>query len=98
MKILDFLKLLNDYVGFITLLVGSVAIWTYNKQKQDDTERNWWLKRKNKKEHSEETWLAMKIVLDTNILISALGWRGKPNEIFRKVINGELELIISKKQ
>lgn len=35
MKILDFLKLLNDYVGFITLLVGSVAIWTYNKQKQD---------------------------------------------------------------
>ena len=39
-----------------------------------------------------------KIVLDTNILISALGWRGKPNEIFRKVINGELELIISKKQ
>jgi len=35
MKILDFLKLLNDYIGFITLLVGSVAIWTYNKQKQD---------------------------------------------------------------
>jgi len=39
-----------------------------------------------------------KLVLDTNILISALGWKGKPNEIFRKVLNEEFELIISRKQ
>lgn len=39
-----------------------------------------------------------KIVLDTNILISALGWDGKPKEIFRKILNGEFELIISNKQ
>ena len=39
-----------------------------------------------------------KLVLDTNILISALGWKGKPNEIFRKVLDEEFELIISRKQ
>ena len=39
-----------------------------------------------------------KIVLDTNILISAFGWKGKPNEIFSKVINGEFKLIMSRKQ
>ena len=39
-----------------------------------------------------------KIVLDTNILISALGWRGKSNEIFKKVLNKEFELIMSGKQ
>lgn len=38
------------------------------------------------------------IVLDTNILISAFGWRGKPREIFERVLNNEFELIISKKQ
>lgn len=36
-----------------------------------------------------------KIILDTNILISALGWDGKPKEVFRRILNGELELIIS---
>lgn len=35
MEILHFLKSFNEYVGLITLLVGSVAIWTYNKQKKD---------------------------------------------------------------
>lgn len=35
MTIINFLKNFNDYIGLITLLVGSVAIWTYNKQKQD---------------------------------------------------------------
>ena len=39
-----------------------------------------------------------KVVLDTNILISALGWKGKPRLIFEKVLNGELELILSDKQ
>src|SRR3989344_2693244 len=39
-----------------------------------------------------------KIVLDTNILISAFGWEGKPKEIFRRVLNHEFELIMSKKQ
>ena len=39
-----------------------------------------------------------KVVIDTNILISALGWKGKPNEIFRKVLDEEFELIISRKQ
>ena len=35
-----------------------------------------------------------RIVLDTNILISAFGWHGKPKEIFSKVLNKEFELII----
>ncbi len=39
-----------------------------------------------------------KIVLDTNILISALGWEGKPKKIFRRVLDGEFELIMSEKQ
>ena len=39
-----------------------------------------------------------KVVIDTNILISALGWKGKPNEIFRRALDAEFELIISQKQ
>ena len=39
-----------------------------------------------------------KIVLDTNLYISALGWEGKPKEIINKVIEGKFELILSKKQ
>ena len=39
-----------------------------------------------------------KVVIDTNILISALGWKGKPNEIFSRVLDEEFELIISQKQ
>ncbi|MAE43102.1 putative toxin-antitoxin system toxin component, PIN family [Candidatus Woesearchaeota archaeon] len=39
-----------------------------------------------------------KIILDTNILISALGWEGNPRIIFNKVIGGEFELILSYKQ
>ena len=39
-----------------------------------------------------------KIALDTNILISALGWEGNPRTIFNKVIDKEIELIISFKQ
>ena len=39
-----------------------------------------------------------KVVLDTNILISALGWEGNPKIVFNKVLNGELDLIISDRQ
>lgn len=39
-----------------------------------------------------------KVILDTNILISALGWEGNPRTIFNKVLDGEIELIISFKQ
>ena len=39
-----------------------------------------------------------KATLDTNILISALGWLGNPHKILEKVINKEIELIISDKQ
>jgi putative PIN family toxin of toxin-antitoxin system len=36
-----------------------------------------------------------KVTLDTNILISALGWKGNPHKILQKVIDGEIELFIS---
>ena len=39
-----------------------------------------------------------KVVLDSNILISALGWKGKPRVIFEKCLHGELELITSPHQ
>ena len=39
-----------------------------------------------------------KVFLDTNILISALGWRGKPKVIFEKCLHDELELITSPNQ
>ena len=39
-----------------------------------------------------------KVTLDTNILISAFGWNGKPKQIFQKCINEELELITSNEQ
>ena len=39
-----------------------------------------------------------KVLLDTNILISALGWNSKPKEIFLKCIAGELKLVTSPEQ
>ena len=39
-----------------------------------------------------------KVFLDTNILISALGWKGKPRVIFEKCAHGELELVTSANQ
>lgn len=39
-----------------------------------------------------------KVFLDTNILISALGWKGKPRIIFEKCLHGELELVTSPNQ
>ncbi|MBN2459170.1 putative toxin-antitoxin system toxin component, PIN family [Candidatus Woesearchaeota archaeon] len=38
------------------------------------------------------------MVVDTNILISALGWKGKPRALMELVLEGELKLIISGKQ
>jgi len=39
-----------------------------------------------------------KIVVDTNNLISGLGWEGNSRELIRKIINKEYELCISIKQ
>jgi len=39
-----------------------------------------------------------KIILDTNLYISALGWGGKPKEIIDRVIKGDYELFLSKNQ
>ena len=39
-----------------------------------------------------------RVVLDTNIFISALGWNGKPKRIFEQCIDGKLELITSPEQ
>jgi len=36
-----------------------------------------------------------KIVLDTNVFVSALGWEGKPRRIFRYCIEGRCHLFIS---
>ena len=38
-----------------------------------------------------------KATLDTNILISALGWEGNPKQVFAKVLKGEIKLVISDK-
>jgi len=40
----------------------------------------------------------LKVVLDTNILVSALGWRGNPHKILERVVNGEIELYACKEQ
>lgn len=42
--------------------------------------------------------MGKKLVLDTNILISALGWEGNARIILQKVIDGQFELLISAKQ
>ena len=39
-----------------------------------------------------------KVTLDTNILISAMGWEGNPKEVFSKIINKEIDLIVSNTQ
>ncbi len=39
-----------------------------------------------------------KVVLDSNILVSAFGWRGNPHKIFQRVVDGEFELMISAEQ
>lgn len=39
-----------------------------------------------------------KATLDTNILVSALGWEGNPKLVFSKIVDNEVELIISYEQ
>ena len=39
-----------------------------------------------------------RIILDTNILVSGLGWKGNPHKILEKVFTGEIELFISREQ
>lgn len=39
-----------------------------------------------------------KVVLDTNILISALGWGGKPKKIFQQILDHHFQLVISNQQ
>ena len=36
-----------------------------------------------------------KVVLDTNIIISAFGWEGNPRKILRMILVREIELILS---
>ncbi len=37
----------------------------------------------------------MKVVLDTNVLVSALITRGKPRKLFDKILEEKLELVLS---
>lgn len=37
----------------------------------------------------------MKAVLDTNVIISALGWQGRPQDIFNAFIDGKFDLVIT---
>jgi putative PIN family toxin of toxin-antitoxin system len=39
--------------------------------------------------------MGKKVVLDTNVFVSALGWKGASREIFEDCIGGNLELFIS---
>ena len=38
--------------------------------------------------------MGKKVVLDTNVFISAFGWQGASREIFKGCIDGDLELFI----
>ena len=39
-----------------------------------------------------------RIVIDTNVLVSAFGWAGKPRQVFTQVLDANFELIVSEKQ
>lgn len=39
-----------------------------------------------------------RVVIDTNVLISAFGWSGKPRQVFEQVLLERFELILSEKQ
>ena len=41
---------------------------------------------------------APRVILDTNVLISAFGWVGNPRRIFGLVLENKLELLVSEKQ
>ena len=38
-----------------------------------------------------------KVVLDTNVYVSAFGWGGKPDDCFQLVIDGEVQNYVSPK-
>ena len=38
-----------------------------------------------------------KVVLDTNVYVSAFGWGGKPDDCFQLVIDGEVQNYVSSK-
>ena len=42
--------------------------------------------------------MGKKIILDTNLFISAFGWGGNPKEIISKIIDKEYELVLSLNQ
>jgi len=37
-----------------------------------------------------------KVVLDSNVLISAIAFEGKPREVFNRILKGQIQLAISK--
>ncbi len=39
-----------------------------------------------------------RLVIDTNVLVSAFGWSGKPRHLFEQVLEGRFELVVSQKQ
>ena len=39
--------------------------------------------------------MGKRVVIDTNVLISALGWAGAPRKVINKVFDGEPNLYIS---
>ena len=39
--------------------------------------------------------MGKKIVLDTNVIVSAFGWQGAPHEIFKKCISGHFNFFLS---
>ncbi len=39
--------------------------------------------------------MGKKIVLDTNVLVSAFGWKGSPNRVMQKCVEGVCQLYIS---
>jgi putative PIN family toxin of toxin-antitoxin system len=39
-----------------------------------------------------------KVILDTNVLVSALGWQGNPHKVLQRVVDKEAELFISYEQ
>jgi putative PIN family toxin of toxin-antitoxin system len=38
-----------------------------------------------------------KVVLDTNVYVSAFGWGGKPDDYFQLVLDGEVQNYVSPK-
>ncbi|OYT31347.1 hypothetical protein DRJ22_04295 [Candidatus Woesearchaeota archaeon] len=39
-----------------------------------------------------------RLILDTNVIISAFGWKGKPRILFERILNKDFEFFISNEQ